>query len=49
MGLGDSAQGYDCSGNTLHRHATTAVLVTFYSGLQQTQKASHLSTHFAGG
>ena len=36
MGLSDSAHGYDCSGNTLHRHATIAVLVTFYSGVQQT-------------
>jgi hypothetical protein len=31
MRPGDSAQGYDCSGNTLHRHATTVVLVTFLS------------------
>ncbi len=30
MGLGDSAHGYDRAGNTLHRHATTVVLVTFY-------------------
>jgi hypothetical protein len=35
MGLADSAQGYDCSGNTLHRHTITVLLVTFYFGLQQ--------------